>query len=446
MNATLFTGKMKTMKKIIYTICALFALIATAQQTPAPAQTGSYTIMNATAHIGNGEVIENSIIMIENGTITAIADATIARMDVKGEKIDAYGMHVYPGIIAMNSTLGLVEVDAVNASVDVREIGTFNPHIRSLIAYNAESKVVESMRPNGVLIAQVVPRGGRISGKSSVVQLDAWNWEDASIRTDDGVHVNWPSSFSRTGSWYEPGPIEPSKDYDKQLIELTDFLNNAKAYNLTSKPEGLNLKYAALQPAINGNENFYIHVNGEKAIRDVLKFIKANGIKKPVLVGAREGDKVGAELVAMNIPVLAGRVHDLPAREDEDFDMPYKFPKLLADKGVMVALENSGSMERHQTRNFPFYAGTVAGYGMDMEQALKMITLTPAKILGIDKNYGSLEQGKSATLFISKGNALDMRGNQLTRAFIDGRDISLNSHQTELYERYMNKFGAEIKR
>jgi imidazolonepropionase-like amidohydrolase len=446
MNATLFTGNMKTMKNTIYTICALFVFMATAQQTPAPTQTGIYTIMNATAHIGNGKVIENSVVVIENGIITTITDARLNRMDIKGEKIDASGMHVYPGIIAMNSTLGLVEVDAVNATVDVREIGTFNPHIRSLIAYNAESKVVESMRPNGVLIAQVVPRGGRISGKSSVVQLDAWNWEDAAIRADDGVHVNWPSSFKRTGSWYSQGPIEPSKDYDKQVTELINFLNNAKAYNQTLAPEGLNLKYAALQPAIKGYENFYIHVNGEKAIRDVLKFIKANDIKKPVLVGAREGDKVAAELVENNIPVMAGRVHDLPAREDEDFDMPYKFPKLLADKGVMVALENSGDMERHQTRNFPFYAGTVAGYGMDMEQALMMITLTPAKILGIDKNYGSLEQGKSATLFISKGNALDMRGNQLTRAFIDGRDISLNSHQTELYERYMDKYGAQIKR
>jgi imidazolonepropionase-like amidohydrolase len=446
MNAKLFTGNMKTMKNILYIICALFAITAIAQQTPAPEQQGAYTIMNATAHIGNGEVIENSVIVIENGIITAIADATVVRMDIKGEKIDGYGMHVYPGIIAMNSTLGLVEVDAVNASDDEREIGTFNPHIRSLIAYNAESRVVESMRPNGVLIAQIVPRGGRLSGKSSVVQLDAWNWEDAAIRTDDGVHINWPSSFRRSGTWYEPGPIEPSKNYDEQVTELTDFLNSAKAYNSTVKPVGLNLKYAALQPALNGDENFYIHVDGEKAIRDVLKFIKANGIKKPVIIGGREGDKVATELVAMNVPVVAGRVHDLPAREDEDFDMPYKFPKLLADKGVMVALENSGSMERHQARNFPFYAGTVAGYGMDMEQALMMITLTPAKILGIDKNYGSLEQGKSATLFISKGNALDMRGNQLTRAFIDGREISLNSHQTELYERYMNKFGAEIKR
>ena len=434
------------MKNIVYIISALFAITATAQQTPAPVQQGVYTIMNATAHIGNGEVIENSVIVIENGIITAIADATSEKMDFKGERIDGYGMHVYPGIIAMNSTLGLVEVDAVNASDDEREIGTFNPHIRSLIAYNAESRVVESMRPNGVLLAQIVPRGGRISGKSSVLQLDAWNWEDAAIRTDDGVHINWPSSFRRSGTWYEPGPIEPSKNYKEQVRELTDFLNSAQAYNSTVTPVGLNLKYAALQPALKGTENFYIHVDGEKAIRDVLKFITLNAIKKPVIIGGREADKVATELVAMNVPVVAGRVHDLPAREDEDVDMPYKFPKLLADKGIMVALENSGSMERHQARNFPFYAGTVAGYGMDMEQALMMITLTPAKILGIDKKYGSLEQGKSATLFISKGNALDMRGNQLTRAFIDGRDISLDSHQTELYERYMNKFGAEIKR
>jgi imidazolonepropionase-like amidohydrolase len=122
----------------------------------------------------------------------------------------------------------------------------------------------------------------------------------------------------------------------------------------------------------------------------------------------------------------------------------FECPKIAAVDDVRIGIE--GDMERYQTRNFSFYVRTVAGYGMDMEQALMMITLTPAKILGIDKNYGSLEQGKSVTLFISKGNALDMRGNQLTRAFIDGRDISLNSHQTELYERYMNKFGAEIKR
>jgi imidazolonepropionase-like amidohydrolase len=447
MNVIPFTGKTKAMKNLIIIIASvIWSGFAWSQQTPAPAHTGSFTIMNATAHLGNGEKIDNSIIIVEYGKITAVADATTVKIAPKGEQINASGMHVYPGIIAMNATLGLVEVDAVKASDDLREIGTFNPHIRSLIAYNAESKVVESMRPNGVLMAQIVPRGGRISGKSSVVQLDAWNWEDASLATDEGLHINWPSSFSRSGTWYEPGPIVPSKNYAEQIQELADFFNNSKAYNATEKAEGLNLKYKALNDATEGKQNVYFHVNGEKAIRDVLSFISTHSIKKPVIVGGREADRVASELVAMEIPVLAGRIHDLPSREDEDYDLPYRFPKVLADAGVLVALENSGSMERHQSRNFPFYAGTVAGYGMDMEQALSLITLNPAKILGIHDKYGSLEVGKQATLFISRGNALEMMGNQLTHAFIDGREISLNTHQTQLYERYMNKFNAEVKR
>lgn len=433
---------MVIMKRIIYILCAVVGMTAAAQQTPAPEATQAYTIMNATAHIGNGEVIENSIIVIENGKITTVADATIVKMALPagGQVIDASGMHVYPGIIACNTTLGLVEIDAVKASDDDTEIGTFNPHIRSLIAYNAESRVVETMRPNGVLIAQIVPRGGRISGQSSVVQMDAWNYEDAAIRVSDGVHINWPRTFTRSGSWFEPGPTIPSKKYDEQVNELEQFMAAAKAYSGNSK---IDLKYAALKPVLSGNATVYIHVNGEKSIRDVLGFVQEHELKKVVLVGARGAQNVTQELVAMKIPVLAGRVHDLPAREDADYDMPYKFPKLLTDAGVMVALENSGDMERHQARNFPFYAGTIVGYGMDAEKALQLVTLNAATILGIEKDYGSLEQGKSATLFISKGNALDMRGNQLTRAFIDGRDISLNTRQKDLNDRYMEKYGKQ---
>ena len=226
---------MVIMKKIIYILCAVIGMAATAQQTPAPAANKTYTIMNATAHIGNGQVIENSIIIIENDKITAVVDATTARISPKGEIINASGMHVYPGIIACNTTLGLVEIDAVKASDDDREIGTYNPHIRSLIAYNAESRVVETMRPNGVLIAQIVPRGGRISGSSSVVQMDAWNYEDAAVRVDDGVHINWPRTFTRSGSRFQPGPITPSKNYQKQIDELAQFIVAAKAYTGTGK-------------------------------------------------------------------------------------------------------------------------------------------------------------------------------------------------------------------
>lgn len=424
-------------------LALLFCSTLLAQQTPAESQGGPITIMNATAHIGNGEVIENSIIILEDGKIEVIGDATVMRIAPRGEVIRGQGLHVYPGIIAANSTLGLVEIDAVKATRDEDEIGAMNPHIRSIIAYNTESKVVESMRPNGVLIAQITPRGGRISGTSSVVQLDAWNWEDAVIRKGDGIHINWPVSFRRTGTWYNPGPIKPNKNYEDDVKELEDFFAFAKAYHQKSKHKEKDIKFEAMAPVLEGNASLYLHVSGEKSIIDALSFAEENKLDNVILVGAREAYKVVDRLKEADVPVLVQRVHKLPAREDTDYDLPYRLPKILMDAGILVGLENAGSMERHQGRNFPFYAGTVAGYGLDMEKALQLITLNPARILGIDDEYGSLETGKSATLFISKGNALDVRGNVITRAFIDGRDISLESHQTELYKRYMEKYGLE---
>lgn len=159
-----------------------------------------------------------------------------------------------------------------------------------------------------------------------------------------------------------------------------------------------------------------------------------------VIVGGYHALGVADELKANNIPVLVNRPHTTPNMDDQDYDYPYKLAKLLAERGVMIALESSGQMERMNTRNLPFYAGTVAAFGMDKEEALKLITSNSAKILGIDDMYGTLEKGKSATLFISEGDALDMRGNILSHAFIDGREVSLETHQTELWKRYSNKY------
>ncbi|GAL66724.1 hypothetical protein JCM19301_3202 [Jejuia pallidilutea] len=144
-----------------------------------------------------------------------------------------------------------------------------------------------------------------------------------------------------------------------------------------------------------------------------------------------------------NIPVVLNRVHSTPNKDDDDYDLPYKSAKLLVEKGIKVALQANGQMERMNTRNLPFYAGTVAAHGLDKEVALQLITLNAAEILGIDDAYGSLENGKSATLFISEGDALDMRTNKLTHAFIDGRMISLETHQTELWKRYSGKYTNE---
>jgi len=429
------------MKKYI-NILTLLVLGSTvcAQQTPAPKQTEAITITGATAHIGNGTVLENSVLVFENGKITAIGNASTP---TKGKVINAQGKHVYPGLIAPAKSLGLVEVNAVRASDDQDELGEFIPNVRSLIAYNAESKVVESMRPNGILLGQIAPQGGGISGTSSIVQFDAWNWEDAAIKVDDGIHMNWPNSFRR-GRWWlgEERGYKPNKDYTKQIQEGVDFMLNAKAYGTGKAGEQPNEAYKAMQGLFDGSKKLYIYADGEKEMIDAVTTAKENGVAHIVIVGGYEAHKIIPFLKKNNIPVLVQQPHAVPSREDDDYDMPYKLPKLLADGGLLVGIQNA-NMSNFQTRNLPFYAGQVAGQGLDKEKALQLITENSAKILGIDASYGTLAVGKSATLFVSEGDALDMRTNILTNAFIDGRKVSLETHQTELWKRYMEKYARE---
>jgi len=438
-NLNTNTAHIKLIVSLFITVLVFQA--SSGQQTPAAEQTKGIAITGATAHLGNGQVIENSIIAFENGKITMVKDMTNLKADIKGmDIIEGNGKHVYPGFIIPNATLGLVEIDAVRATDDDSEIGIFNGHIRSLIAYNSESKIVESMRPNGVLIGQITPRGGRISGTSSIVQFDAWNWEDAVIKEDDAIHINWPRNFTRGRWWLGEDPaMKENMEYKKQVLALNDYFNSAKTYEKSEK-EAINLPYESLLGLFDGGKKLYINVNDEKGIVDAINFAKAQKVEHVTLIGCYEADKLADMIKNNNISVLVKRPHTTPENTDDDYDKPFKLAKLLFDKGVTIALQAQGQMERMNSRNLPFYAGTTAAYGLTKEEALQLITLNAAKILGIDDNYGSLEVGKSATLFISEGDALDMRSNIIPRAFIDGRDISLETHQTKLWKRYAEKY------
>jgi imidazolonepropionase-like amidohydrolase len=432
--------------KNIYRLLLLFcaSVQINAQQIPAPKQSKSVLILNATAHLGNGKVIQNSAIGFKDGKLTLVADATTIRLAAGAydTTIDATGKHVYPGFIAANSTLGLVEIDAVKSSNDEEEIGTFNPNVRSIIAYNSESKVVETVRPNGVLMAQVTPRGGTISGTSSIVQLDAWSWKDAILKENDGIHLNFPSGFKRSGSWFEPGVIEANKDYVKQVEEINTFLTNSKAYNQTTAKER-NIVLEATKGLFEGTQTLYIHADEEKQIVDAIQLAVDHQIKKIVIVGGFEAYKSAEVLQKYNVGILLRRVHDMPTSADEDVNLPYKMAKILTDKGIVVGLENSGDHERMSVRNLPFLAGTCAAFGLDKEVAVQLITLNTAKLLGIDTSCGTLETGKDATLFISEGDALDMRTNKLTTAFIQGRTINLETFQSKLNDKFKAKYGQK---
>jgi imidazolonepropionase-like amidohydrolase len=440
------------MKKIIL-LNVLFLNLIFSQQTPAPNQDKSVLIFGGTTHVGDGQVINNSVVGFTEGKIDLIAssDGTwtneILNMlsDSNNKKYDtiinASNHHIYPGIIALNSNLGLVEVDAVRASVDDDESGTYLPEIRSIIAYNAESKAVESMRPNGILLAQIAPNGGVISGSSSVVQLDAWNWEDAVIKYDQGVHINWPSPYT-FGRWWlgEDRGLKANNNYNKQVNDLKDFFDKSKANMNLNK--SMNLKSRAMKGIFEGESTVYLHADDEKEIVDGVLFFKKFNIKKIVIVGASEAKNQLDFIKENNIPVVVKQPYRFPQSVDSDPRETFMLAKKMIDKGILVSIDPSGAPQsRVSIRNLPFYAGSFSSYGIDKELALSMITLNPAKILGIENEFGTLEVGKSATLFISKGDALDIISNNVTHAFISGRNISLETHQTRLWRRYSNKYS-----
>lgn len=429
------------MKNIIVILSILWGGLVLAQQTPASPQSESIAIEGATAHLGNGELIENSLLIFSEGKLTFVGSAN-ARIARPSKVINAQGKHVYPGIIAPAKSLGLIEINAVRASDDEDEIGEIIPHVRSLIAYNAESQVVESMRPNGVLLGQTTPQGGTVSGTSSIVQFDAWNWEDAAVKVDDGIHLHWPNAFKRGRWWMGEDPAyKPNEDYTDEIGKLKTFMENAVAYNNT-QPEENNPAFEAMKGVFNGEQKLFIYADREKEIVDAIVTTKDAGVKHVVLIGGYESYKLTGFLKKHNIAVLVRQTHSLPEAEDDDYDLPYKLPKLLTDAGLLVGLQNEDA-SNFQTRNLPFYAGQVVGQGMEKEKALQLITGNNAEILGIEDQYGTLEVGKSATLFVSEGDALDMRGNQLNHAFIDGRELSLETHQTKLWKRYMGKYNSQ---
>lgn len=411
--------------------------ILTAQPgKPAPAQSQSILISGATAHLGNGQIIQNAAIAFENGKLTLVADATLIRLDLTkyARRIDATGKHMWPGLIALDTKLGLVEVEAARATVDHAETGSFNPNVRAIIAYNTDSEVSPTVRSNGVLLAQICPEGGRISGQSSVVQLDAWNYEDAAVRLDEGIHLNWPNvqNFSFAGG--EPG-MKKNEEFNKQLQSLNQFFGEAKAWAAKPATEAKNQRFEAMRGLFDGSKTLYFHVETAKGIEESVLFSEKWGCR-PVIVGGSESWLVSDFLKKHNVAVILSRTHGLPRHDDSDIDQNFKTPALLAAAGVQFAISNDGTW---QTRNLPFQAGQAVGFGLEKEAALTAITLTPAKILGIADRLGSLETGKDATLFITSGDVLDMRTSKVEQAFINGREISLDNRQKRLFEKYKGR-------
>jgi imidazolonepropionase-like amidohydrolase len=432
---------MKKIASVIILLCLLVSIGAFAQTAPSAAQTESILLLGGTAHLGTGDKIEGAAIGFVNGKITFIGSEKNVDPGSWDRVVKTGGKHIYPGFIAPNSRLGLVEIGAVRATRDYNEVGTFKPHVRSAIAYNADSEITPTVRANGVLIGQITPAGGTISGTSSIMQFDAWNWEDALLSEDDGIHVNWPSVYHKH---YEKEKvlIEKVKSYDQQLQEIESFFTMSKAYcDYTGNQTDIRLE--AMRGLFDGSKRMYVHAHDMKQITEAVSFKKRMGIKTMVIVGGRDSYLVTDMLRDNAIAVMIQCPHTIPRYDEDDIDLSFKLPKLLQDEGVLFCIENEARMSEMNSRNIPFLAGTAVSYGLTYEQGVMAVTLSTARILGIDDFTGSIEMGKDATLFVSEGDALDMRGNDLTHAWIQGRDTDLDTRQKQLYRKYKAKYDAQ---
>ncbi len=437
--------------KQLLSILGLFLLAAGTALTqesvlPAQPQKGVMAIRNATIHVGNGKVIENGTIIVRDGKIESVGNGiSIPGGDV--EVLDAGGKHVYPGLILPSSNLGLVGISAVRASSDVREMGDLNPNVRAIVAYNTDSKVINTLRSNGVLLANIVPEGNLVAGSSSVVQLDAWNWEDAAYQMDGGIHIYMPSMLARPrfgrGSGGS-GPQQPEQDPVKAALErvelIRSFFREAKAYLAEPSHEETNLKFEAVKGLFEKKQKLFVHASTVKQILVALDMAKEMGFEM-VIVGGSDSWQVADILKENNVSVILQQPHSLPTLPDDDVDQPYKTAALLHKAGVLFAISDDDGMTRG--RNLPFNAGTAVAYGLDKEEALAAITLNAARIMGVEDKTGSIEAGKDANIVISEGDILDMRTSNVTHAFIQGRQVDLTDKHKLLYDRYNKKYDLK---
>lgn len=409
---------------------------------PAADQSEPIAITGAIIHIGNGQVITDGVITFTDGVITAVGSSS-DNIDLRNHQvIDIQGQHVYPGFVLPNTTLGLNEVGASRATQDNAERGDINASVRSAIAYNTDSEIISTHRFNGILTAQVTPQGGLVAGSSTLMKLDGWNWEDAALQTDDGIHLNWPplQVRRRNPQTFAFETID-NPEYAGAVQILHSLFQSAQTYT----GERLNLNLQAMQPLFNGSSKLYLHTNGAKEIISAVRFARSYPIADVVLVGGREALMVKDLLLEEDIPVLYEAVHNLPGMAWRDIDEPYKMPFLLTEAGLKVGLSGGATGMIQRQRNLPFLAGTAAAYGLDQETALQLITKNNAEILGVDDRIGTLEVGKEATLFVSTGDALDMRTSQILGAYIQGRDIDLFGTQQQLYERFRDKYSNQLE-
>jgi len=433
----------------------LFGLLAAGLLglTAGPAFAESTLLYNAIVHTASGDTFTNGGVLIDGQKIATVIDGKSSKRVTVRQMIDLKRQHIYPGLIAVNSALGLTEIEAVRSTRDTAEVGDYTPDVESWIAVTPDSELLPVARANGITCFEPAPAGGVVAGQSGLLALDGWTYEQMTLKKPAALHVYWPSQQLNTtpkekardpAKWKSLD--DQAKDRRARLRALMDFFEEAKAYVRAKEAEQRAVEkvpaWEAMRPYVRGELPIVIHANEVREIKSAAMWASTNGYRA-IIAGGRDAAML-AELLATNkIPVIYDGVFVQPARETEPYDIHFTAPEVLRKAGVKVVLSlGPDPFSASLARDLPYLASQAIAFGLPEDEALKSITLYPAQVLGVADRLGSLEAGKDATLFVSDGSIFDLR-TSVKRMWIAGKEVSLESRHTRLYEKYKNRPKAK---
>jgi imidazolonepropionase-like amidohydrolase len=428
---------MKKLIQFISSSAALCLVLTFALHAQVPkGKSGTFALTGATIETVTKGVIQNGTVIISNGKITAVG--TNVSVPQGAEVIDCKGKFIYPGLIDGGSILGLSEVGSDPRTNDYNEVGDVVPQVQALVAVNPNASAIPVTRVSGVTTSLVVPQGGLFPGTAALINLHGYT-PDQMFAGFEAVVMSFPAT-GRRGFFDRRSDDEIKKATEKSLGKINETWEKTLQYHrLDSVTKGKVEYYPQLQallPVVRGERTLLIEVNTASDIKAAIKWVQEHKVKKVIFSGVSEGWRVADELAKAKIPVIAGPVQALPSRESDRYDRPYANPGIMQKAGVTVALQ-AGDRNMNY-RNLPYHAGFAAAYGWSREEALKAVTIVPAQLFGVADKLGSIETGKSATLFVCDGDAFETK-TQVSHVFIEGWQIPLVSRQTELYDEFLER-------
>jgi len=435
------------MIKIIFTLF-LFSLGISNDQIPGEDQKRPIILKGGILHTVSTDIFEGYDILFSKGKIVRIEKNIMASPET--DVYDVFGKHIIPGYIAPITRIGLVEIGLVKQTRDFAERGSFNPNVKANVSYNPDSDLIPITRSNGVLVVNSVPAGGRISGQSSVMMLDGWTWEQATLKHPSGLHINWPSMRINYGANVKKSEKQQKEEIQKSIRNLDHMVRDVRAYfqrikqrsRIAGERQKSDLRLESMIPFVVEKKKIFIHADEARQIKSAVEWAKKNDLKI-IIVGGSDSWRLTDLLVKNNIPVVIDQVEKIPTRRFEPIHLPYKLPFLLKQAGVQFCLNTIiGYPHDGNIRNLPNEAMRAAAYGLDKSEALRSITLSTAEILGVDDMIGSLDIGKDATFFISETPPMEMNP-KILMAFIQGKEVDLNNHQKMLYKKYQEKYRRQ---